>query len=289
MSSPDTAAKPEGLLASKTKRAPGAAPKFGLLGVFAVTYLAFIYIPVLFLPLFSFNDSTYIAFPLKGFTFEWYIKMTEADGLIRSLMNSIKVGVPVAIISTLLGTLAAKAVTRYRMPGVTPIVSFIMAPLVVPGIIVGIAILIIVNWIGIDLSLFTIGFAHLPGCTAFSMWIMISRLEGFDPAIEEASLDLGIGPWMTFWRVTFPLIMPGVVASLLLTFTISFDEFILAFFLAGKEATLPIYIYSQLRFPWQLPNVLAMGSLILMASFVLVYFAEWFRRRGVQLKTTSGV
>ena len=94
---------------------------------------------------------------------------------------------------------------------------------------------------------------------------------------------------MTFWRVTFPLAIPGIVASLLLTFTISFDEFILAFFLAGQEVTLPIYIWSQLRFPAKLPSVLALGSLILVASFVLVTFAEWFRRRGVQIKSTSGV
>jgi len=268
---------------------PDAGKKFSALGIFAVTYLLFIYIPVMFIPLFSFNSGTTISFPLKEFTFEWYVGMANNEGLINSLMNSIKVGVPVAIVSTLFGTLAAKAVTRYRMPGAGPIVGFIMAPLVVPGIIVGIAILIIVNWVGVPLSLLTVGFAHLPICTAFSMWIMISRLEGFDKSIEEASLDLGVGPWMTFWRVTFPLIMPGVVASLLLTFTISFDEFILAFFLAGKEATLPIYIFSQLRFPWQLPNVLAMGSLILIASFVLVYFSEWFRRRGVQLKTDTGV
>ncbi len=290
----DTAAEPvETGAGERSDAVPRNTPprdaRFGMLGVFAITYLAFIYIPVLFLPLFSFNDATTIAFPLKGFTFNWYLQMTEAKGLIDSLLNSIKVGVPVAVVSTLLGTLAAKAYTRYRMPGVTPLVGFIMAPLVVPGIIVGISILIIVNWIGIPLSLYTVGFAHLPACTAFSMWIMISRMEGFDASMEEASLDLGVGPWGTFWRVTFPLIMPGIVASLLLTFTISFDEFILAFFLAGKEATLPIYIYSQLRFPWQLPNVLAMGSIILVASFVLVYFAEWFRRRGVNLQTDTGV
>ena len=129
----------------------------------------------------------------------------------------------------------------------------------------------------------------MPECTAFSMLVMISRLEGFEKQIEEASLDLGEGPWMTFWRITFPLAMPGIVASLLLTFTISFDEFILAFFLAGQEVTLPIYIWSQLRFPAKLPSVLALGTLILVASFVLVTFAEWFRRRGVQIKSTSGV
>jgi spermidine/putrescine transport system permease protein len=121
------------------------------------------------------------------------------------------------------------------------------------------------------------------------MLVMISRLEGFDKNLEEASLDLGEGAWMTFWRVTFPLAIPGIIASLLLSFTISFDEFILAFFLAGTDVTLPVYIWSQLRFPAKLPSVLALGACILVASFVVVSFAEWFRRRGTQLKTASGV
>jgi len=263
--------------------------KVGPLTVYAIAYLAFVYVPVLFLPLFSFNDSIFIAFPLKGFTIEWYVAAFQDKRLMGSLLNSVKVGIPVAIISTILGTLAAKAVTRYRMPGVAPIVTFIMAPLVVPGIIVGIALLVIINALGIELSLFTIGLAHLAPCTAFSMWIMISRLEGFDKSMEEASLNLGEGSWMTFWRVTFPLILPGIIASLLLTFTVSFDEFILAFFLAGKEPTLPIYMWSQLRFPARLPPVLALGSIILIASFFLVYFAEWFRRRGAQVESSSGV
>ncbi|MBT4890434.1 MAG: ABC transporter permease [Rhodospirillales bacterium] len=263
--------------------------KFGALGVFAVSYLAFVYIPVLFLPLFSFNDSIYVAFPLKGFTMQWYYEAFQSDGLMSSLKNSFKVGVPVAILSTALGTLAAKAVTRYRMPGKAPVMSFIMTPLVVPGIIVGVALLIIANMIGVTLSLFTIAIAHVPMCAAFSMWIMISRLEGFDKSMEEASFDLGEGAWMTFWRVTFPLILPGIIASLLLTFTISFDEFILASFLGGSEPTLPVYMWSQLRFPNTLPRVLALGAMILVVSFVLVYFAEWFRRRGTQIKTSSGV
>ena len=265
------------------------AGRFGGLGVYAVVYLVFIYVPVLFLPLFSFNDSIYIAFPLKGFTFEWYQKMVDSPGLIVALQNSLKVGVVVAVLSTILGTLAAKAVTRYRMPGRGPLVGFIMLPLVIPGIIMGIALLVLSKRAGVPLSLFTIGTGHLLVCVPFSMLVMISRLEGFDKNLEEASLDLGENAWTTFWRVTFPLAIPGLIASLLLTFTISFDEFILAFFLAGTDVTLPVYIWSQLRFPRKLPSVLALGACILAASFVVVTFAEWFRRRGIQLKTSSGV
>ena len=102
------------------------------------------------------------------------------------------------------------------------------------------------------------------------MLVMISRLEGFEKHLEEASLDLGENGWTTFWRVTFPLAYPGIVASLLLTFTWSFDEFVIAFFLAGKDPTLPIYIWSQLRFPKKLPNVLALGACILLASGLLI-------------------
>lgn len=263
--------------------------RFGALGIYTITYLAFIYIPVLFLPLFSFNDSIYIAFPLKGFTLDWYTQMINSSALVVALGNSLKVGAVVAVLSTVLGTLAAKAVTRYRMPGRGPIVGFIMIPLVIPLIILGIALLVVVNMIGVSLSLFTIGIAHMLICVPFSMLVMISRLEGFDKSMEEAALDLGENPWWTFWRVTFPLALPGLIASLLLAFTISFDEFILAFFLAGTEVTMPIYIWSQLRFPAKLPSVLALGACILVISFVLVTFAEWFRRRGVQIKTTSGV
>jgi spermidine/putrescine transport system permease protein len=257
--------------------------------VYAVVYLTFIYLPVLFLPLFSFNDSIYVAFPLKGFTFEWYEKMVSNPGLIDALMNSVKVGAVVAVLSTMFGTLAAKAVTRYRMPGRGPTIGFIMIPLVIPEIILGIALLVLANMGGIPLTLFTIGFSHMLLCVPFSMLVMISRLEGFDKSLEEAALDLGENAWGTFWRVTFPLALPGIVASLLLTFTISFDEFILAFFLAGTDVTLPLFIWSQLRFPPRLPSVLALGATILVASFVVVAFAEWFRRRGVQLKTNSGV
>ena len=264
-------------------------PRFGPLGIYAITYLAFVYIPVMFLPMFSFNDSVFIAFPLKGFTLEWYRALATSDGLIDALYNSVKIAAVVAVLATALGTLAAKAVTRYKIPGRGPVITFIMTPLVIPGIIMGIALLVIVNMLGIEMSVYTIGLGHLLVSTPFSMLIMVSRLEGFDKNLEEASQDLGEGAWRTFWRVTFPLSVPGIIASLLLSFTISFDEFILAFFLGGQDITLPVYIWGQLRFPAKLPVILALGACVLAVSFVLVTFAEWFRRRGVQIKTSSGV
>ncbi len=262
----------------------GGAGRPSALGGYSVLYIVFIYLPVLFLPLFSFNDGIYVAFPLKGFTFKWYEEMAANEALLRALKNSVMVGASVAVISTALGTLAARAFTRYRFVGRKPLFGVIVIPLVIPGIILGVALLVIINRLGLELSLFTIGASHLLIATPFTTLIMISRLDGFDPNLEEASQDLGETGWMTFWRVTFPLALPGIVASLLLSFTESFDEFILAFFLSGTEATLPLYIWGQLRFPDRLPMVLALGTVILVASFVVVTFAEWFRRRGVKVK-----
>ena len=257
--------------------------------VYAVIYLTSIYLPVLFLPLFSFNKSKYIAFPLKGFTLQWYEKMINTPDLLEALMNSVKVGVAVAVLSTMFGLLAAKAVTRYRIPGQGPVMGFIMVPLVIPGIILAIALLILITQLDIPLSLWTVGFAHMLLCTPFAMLVLISRMEGFDKSLEEAALDLGESAWMTFWRVTFPIVLPGIIASLLLTFTISFDEFVLAFFLTSTDPTLPIYIWSSLRFPIKIPPVLALGATIFVLSFVVVSFAEWIRRRGVKLESSSGI
>jgi spermidine/putrescine transport system permease protein len=144
----------------------------------------------------------------------------------------------------------------------------------------GIALLILVNTLFIPLGLFTITIGHIMLCTPFAMAVLTSRLDGFDKSLEEASMDLGETPWMTFWRVTFPLVAPGIISSLLLSFIVSFDEFLLSFFLQGQQPTLPVYIWSQLRFPNKLPGVLALGAVILIVSCILVVIAEWVRQIG---------
>jgi spermidine/putrescine transport system permease protein len=258
------------------------------LGFYAIAFVALLYGPVLLLPPFSFNDGIYIAFPFQGFTTRWYVEMANNPSLMAALRNSLKVGIVVAVISTALGLLAAKAITRYRMPGKGPIVGMIMIPLVIPSIVLGVASLVVLRKVfDVPLSLWTIGAGHVVQCVPLSMLVLMSRLQGFDRNLEEASLDLGESAWMTFWRVTFPLAFPGVVSSLLLAFTTSFDEFVIAFFLAGNESTLPLFIWSQLRFPAKLPGVLALGSCILVMSFVLVILADFARRRGVQTQKPS--
>lgn len=248
------------------------------LQVYALIFLVVLYTPVLFLPLFSFNQSLYVRFPLEGFTTQWYVELWNRGPVWNALMNSIKVGAVVSVASTVIGIFAAKAITRYRLRGKAPIVGFIMLPLVVPGIIFGVALLVLISRLGIPLSLWTVGVGHMIICLPFAIATLIPRFEGFDKSIEEASADLGENGWWMFWRVTLPMVAPGVVASLLLTFTISFDEFIMAFFLSGTEPTLPMYIWGQLRFPQEFPSVLAMSSIILFLSFVIVFFGQWLNR-----------
>jgi spermidine/putrescine transport system permease protein len=254
--------------------------RHGLL-LYAMAYLAFLYLPVLFLPIFSLNDSQYIAFPLRGFTTRWYEALFADSAMLQALANSLKVGVVTAILSTLLGLLAAKAVTHYRLKGAGAAVGFIGLPLFVPDIVLAIALLLVLAAMGFPLSLATVVLGHLCICTPFALAVLIARFEGFDRSLEEASADLGEDGWMTFWRVTFPLMLPGIVASLLLTFITSFDEFLVAYFLSGTQTTLPVFFWSQLRFPAKLPVVLALGALILLASMVLVVLAEWLRNRDV--------
>ncbi|GAB2176603.1 ABC transporter permease [Dongia sp. agr-C8] len=252
-----------------------------LLSIYAVAFVALLYGPLLLLLLFSFNDSLYVAFPFKGATLKWYAGLFDYPGLLAALGNSVSVAIPVSITCTAVGLLAARALTRYRLPGRRAITGLIMIPLVVPFIILGIALLTTIRkTLDLPLSLWTVGISHLLVCLPFSVLVLLSRFEGLDRSLEEASLDLGESGWMTFWRVTFPIALPGVISSLLLSFTASLDEFLLALFLSGDRPTLPIYIWSQLRFPQKLPGVLALGSCILAFSFSLIIFAEWIRRRG---------
>lgn len=249
------------------------------LGIYAIAYLVFLYAPVLLLPIFAFNDATIIGFPLSGWTTKWFEALKTESALHGSVINSAIVAVTTAILSTTLGIFAARASSRYMFPAKKGIMGLIMLPLVLPEIIVAVSLLVVLIQMGMTLSLWSVVLGHVLICTPFSVAILSSAFQGMDRSMEEASMDLGESRWMTFVRVTLPLVAPGVVASFLITFTISLDEFIIAFFLTGTEPTLPVYIWSQLRFPTKLPGIMALGTILLAISIVLLIIAEWFRRR----------
>lgn len=246
---------------------------------YAILYLLFLYAPVVLLPLFSFNDSVFVAFPLSGFTGKWYAAMAADEQMRVALVNSLKVGFAASLASTLLGLTIAQVLAR-GIPGRRLITGFSNLPLFIPDIVLGISLLILMTRLAVPLSLATVILGHLALCLPFAAGVLVSRFEGFDLSLEDASRDLGENAWMTFFRVTLPLVLPGIVASLILSFVVSFDDFLIAFFLCGTDTTLPVYIWGELRFPYKLPNVLALGSTILLASTILIICAEWMRRQG---------
>jgi spermidine/putrescine transport system permease protein len=258
------------------------------LSLYAATYVGFLYLPVIFLPIFSINTAATPKFPLSGYTLKWYEELPHTPALLDAAWNSLVVGVSASVLSTVFGVLAARAITRYRFPGRRPINGLIMAPLVLPEIIVAISMLLVMLQLGLSLSLFTVVLGHVLICIPYSMTVLISGFEGFDRSLEEASADLGESAFGTFRRVTLPMVTPAIISSLLVSFTISLDEFIIAFFLTGTDATLPIYIWGQLRFAAKLPGVLALGTLLLALSFIMLSVAEILRRRAARRTSNEG-
>lgn len=255
--------------------------KGGWLRIYAVAYLVFLYAPIILLPIFAFNDSTIIAFPLSGFTTQWFAELAKIPALHGAVLNSLSIAVTTALLATVLGICAARASARYMFPGKKPIMGFIMLPLVLPEIIVAVALLVVLLALGLPLGAWTVILGHVLICTPFSIAILTSAFANMDRSLEEAAVDLGETAFSTFRLITLPLVMPGIISSLLIAFTISLDEFIIAFFLTGTEPTLPVYLWSQLRFPQKIPAVMALGTILVALSVILLTVAEYFRRRGV--------
>ena len=161
------------------------------------------------------------------------------------------------------------------------VMGLIMLPLVLPEIIVAVSLLSVLLMIGLELSIFTVILGHVLVCTPFCIAILSSAFQSLDRSLEEAAYDLGETSFSTFRLIILPLVMPGIISSLLISFTISLDEFIIAFFLAGTQATLPVYIFSQFRFPQAVPVIMALGTILVCLSILLLSIAEFFRRRGL--------
>lgn len=249
---------------------------------YTIGYLIFLYAPIVLLPMFAFNDSRVIAFPLQGFTTAWFKEMWEDTTLWNAVRNSAIIAISVAVLSTTLGLFAARASTRFNFPVKTGIMGLIMLPLVLPEIIVGGSLLLVLLAMGVKLSIFTVILGHVLIATPYTIAILNTAFGSLDRSLEEAAYDLGEGKWSTFRLITLPLVLPGIISSMLIAFTISLDEFIIAFFLAGNEPTLPTYIFSQLRFPKQIPMIMALGTCLVALSIILLTIAEYVRRRGLK-------
>jgi len=252
------------------------APSLG--AVYFVLFAFFMYMPIGLLIIFSFNDSPTLVFPLNGFTLKWYSALAESGELLTAVANSIFVGVLSSLAATVLGTMAALGIARYNFPGKSLFLSVAAMPLLIPAVVMGVAMLIVFTQVGIPLTLWTVGIGHTILNVPYAILIIAARLAGFEAHIEEASMDLGADYWRTLWHVTLPMSMPAIVAAFLSAFTTSFDEFAVTFFLVGSDTTLPVYLYSQLRFPSRLPLVVSLAAIMMLLSIVIVIVVEKLRR-----------
>jgi spermidine/putrescine transport system permease protein len=239
--------------------------------------LLFLHLPLLILMAFSFNASRF-SVEWTGFTLAWFRGLADRPDILGGLRNSLVVGVTSTVVSTILGTMLALALSRYRFRGRRAMESLLYIPLVTPEIVVGISLLVLFAAMGVRLGIATIVIAHIAFSISFVTVVVRARLAGMDTHLEEAAMTLGAGPWRSFRRVTLPLIMPGVVAGALLAFTLSFDDYVITSFVAGSgSSTLPVVIYGMVRRNID-PTVNAVSTVVLVVTTILIYISDRYAR-----------
>ena len=242
---------------------------------------AYIYIPILILIIFSFNTQK-LNVRWEGFTLHWYGVLFRDASVMLATRNTLIVAFTSTLISTLIGTMAALALQRYRFPGYTAAESTLYIPVIIPEVVMGIALLAFFVQIRMTLGLSTITLSHIAFSIPFVTLVVRARLHGFDKSIEEAAMDLGANELTTFWRVTLPTIMPGVMSGALLAFTLSLDDYVITYFTAGPgSTTLPLRIFSMVRFAVT-PEVNALSTLWVLTVFVLLLISQIVQRRQAQ-------
>ncbi|API86517.1 ABC transporter permease [Francisella uliginis] len=228
--------------------------KFTFSNIMLIVGLIFLYIPLVILIIFSFSNSQIINL-WGGFTFNWYHEVIHDEDIINATFTSLKIAIITSIVSTLLGTIVAYAMTRFRFfRSRTFLYGLVATPLVLPDIILGVALLLmfstlqhLIGWPH-ERGTMTVVIAHVTMCTAYVTIVMQSRIASVDISLEEAALDLGAGPIKTFFSITLPQLLPALITSMLLTFTLSIDDLVVTEFVAGSDnPTLPMYIYSTVK------------------------------------------
>ncbi len=232
----------------------------------AVAVYAFLYIPLIVVAIFSFNDSRLNA-EWVGFTLKWYRQLYENDAMLQAAANSLIIATCAAIVAGVLGTLAGVALHRFRQKWLT---ALVLGPVAMPDILIGVSLLLTFMLMNISLGVMSIILAHVTFCIGFVAMAVQSRMAGMDDSLLEAARDLGASPWQSFRLITLPLLMPGIVAGMMMAFTLSIDDFVVTFFTAGVgSSTLPLEIYSMVKIAVT-PEVNAISTLLMLLTLVLI-------------------
>ena len=255
--------------APTSRRAP-------ILITYAAAVFAFIYLPVVVLILYSFNRDGVGGFPPSHLTLDWYYQLFSDSAIWDAVLNSLQVAGASVALSLTLGLLAALALERADFPGKSLFRRLVLLPLILPGIITGLSLLMFAVLAKTQLSLFTVFLGHGTALISVATTELFAGLQKMDRAQEEASLDLGATPWQTFWRITLPNLRLSLIAAGLLIFTLSMDEIAVTFFLIGRDNTLPLEIWGRLR-RGITPEINAVSTLIFTVSVGLIII--WYRVR----------
>jgi spermidine/putrescine transport system permease protein len=245
----------------------------GLWAFFALL-VVFLYAPIVILIIFSFNDREIVSFPWQGFTFRWYQEFLSNGTILSALKTSAVVALFTAVLTTALAIPAAIVLVRRRFFAKGFVSGVMLSPLVIPLVVFGISLLVLFNTIGFPLGLFSITIGHIVIALPFAILTLVPRLERIPSSLEEASRDLGASGLTTFRLVTLPLMVPALISAALISYTISFDEVVVASFIAGDTTTFPLYLYSQLRLPENLPQVIAVAVVVMAVSVIVVVASE---------------
>jgi spermidine/putrescine transport system permease protein len=259
------------------------------LWLLAWVLMAFLYTPIVLLVLFSFNTPRTPGLPIVGLTLDWYQRALTNRVLLDAVWNSVVVAALVAVAATLIGTLAAFPLVRGRIryPGAARVIATL--PIMLPGMLLGIGILIFLRRVlDMQLSLMTVVAGHLVLTVPFVILIVAARLQGFDRNLEWAAADLGADPKRTVRHVILPLIWPAILAGALISVTLSIDEFVVTFFTVGPQSTLPLYIYTQIKFGVT-PEVNAIATVMLGVTLALLVLAGTILAVRGRLRSRGGV
>ena len=249
------------------------------LSAFYWLLIVLLYIPILILFVFSLNAGTTLSFPLKGFTLDWYGKILTTSGLLDSVQHSLIVAAISSTAATILGTMVAVLISRFDFRGRGLLTGLAILPLIVPYVVLGVAFLILFKAFDIPLSVATISVGHAIVALPYATLIVLVRLIGADAQLEDAAMDLGASYPSAIRLVVLPMAAPAIVSAWITAFTVSFDEFAIAHFLAGPDRTFPVFLYGQLRFANTLPILIAMAVLLMLGTVTLILIADRIRRR----------
>lgn len=243
------------------------------LRIYASLAFLYIYFPIVILIVFSFNTMK-LNVRWQGFTLSWYNVLFHDQQVLMATRNTLIIAVVSTFFATLIGTLAALAMQRYRFPGYSASETLMYIPIVIPEVVMGISLLVFFVMINMTLGLVTIMLAHIAFNIPFVALVVRARLHGYDNAIDEAAMDLGANEMTTFWRVTLPTIMPGVLSGALLAFTLSLDDYVITYFTAGPgSTTLPLRVFSMVRF-MVTPEVNALSTIWVLIVFIILLIGQ---------------